>query len=78
MVPELGRRRQADFCEFGAGLVSVLGSRSARAVKQRRPVLKNKKNNKNIVSNHQSEPVAAYKSKWLELVLVMHAVCGVL
>ena len=43
LIPELGRQRQADLCEFEVSLVYRVSSRTARAVIQRNPVLKQTK-----------------------------------
>ena len=43
LIPALARQRQVDLWEFEASLVYKVSSRTARAVKQRNPVLKNKK-----------------------------------
>ena len=40
------RLGQMDFCEFEASLVYKSSSRTAKTVKQRNPVLKNKQTNK--------------------------------
>ena len=41
LIPALRRQRQADLCDFEASLVYRAGSRTARAVTQRNPVLVN-------------------------------------
>ena len=46
LIPALGRQRQVDLSEFEASLVYIASSRTARTVKQRNPVLKNQKTNK--------------------------------
>ena len=51
MIPALGRQRQVDLCEFKAGLVYRVSSRTVRAVIQRNPVLKNQKQMKTKQQN---------------------------
>ena len=46
LIPVLGRKRQADLCEYKASLVCRAGSRTARAVTQRNPVLKSQNKTK--------------------------------
>ena len=44
LIPALRRQRQEDLCEFKASLVYRASSSTARIVKQRNPVLKDKTN----------------------------------
>ena len=38
LIPELGRQKQADLCEFKASLIYRASSRSASVITQRNPV----------------------------------------
>ena len=50
LIPALGRQRQADLCEFEASLVYKVSFRIVRAVTQRNPVLKNQKQQQQLVN----------------------------
>jgi hypothetical protein len=50
LTPALGRQRQVALCEFKTSLVYRASSRTIRAT-QRKPVLKNHKTTKNIISS---------------------------
>ena len=55
LIPALERQKQADLCEFKSSLIYKVSSRTARAVSQRSPVLKNQRQTIYVLQSNSNQ-----------------------